>query len=1182
MSFSNVSVFRSAYNTLNTTASKAVPESINKGGAFSPNTFESVAIMRSELDNQWDNGYIIKYQALMQNRLNRLRQDLTNAYKALLELSTVQQVRENGLDSSSAVTDVYGRVLPDVSGTSAVSGGPAYNLTGTNSKYMSEIKVGDVLKVLSTGQYVRVDSLSNDLTASIDGTVYDELGNPTAAALIPFANSKLVNISSNGAFKGLTYFGDETDFQIADGLGDYYTNAGPQTNVDGVPSYWVNDSSLTQYNNGAIQSQTTGRYEMRKLFVAGPAMQITNTMKTTFRTEEVPPKQTDPFLPFDIGGEGPFQAGSKVAEYSAEVKTGAFWSAVNYLYNFSPRELQYSYATAYSTTTEEAGTRRNADGSQATLFDRQITDARDMQGQDTSLGTVGMNESDIAATGALDAYNHPPSAGSRIKWVSSEASDGYLLEKSAMWNDTEQNRTDIYQNDRFITRRTVATESAALFPNLTTLFDEFNSTVKDTWLWSPDGSKQTQYGTEEAGVGDYLDRIKWESQHDGTNAADIGSASGTVGDDGYAGGRDANVDAADKHVAKAAYINHYTVAVQDVELNSSNNSYGIVKALAYDAADPTKQTLLRSNGIDGSAEHVWSDENNNKVVDNNSDEKLLLAGSGKISKNFDGKFVERLHQIKSFNGQNVATNTANVSINTQNDGSSPVVMAEYEGFRRADTMTKGLAEDYFSEFNSGNRTLAEAEALAKKAATEINAIKMVDTDWHYSDYTYSNAFEETAKNQDSVMFRSVKSISYNSNGTIGKIFVDYNPDLRNTNGTGADKSDDLFKDVNVAFRKSFTLTSEDFQNINFNHITGITASPALDKRDVFDTASPSYTRKPVLINVSANGIVNGTFDLVVNGYKVTSNMTSAGATIDISPYLKEGDNVIGAQMTLATGANFDGFKLEALPSSSTTTNPLLYDVDNFPGPDATIHNAPETARWIDAKISTIRRNTGDKYSEELNSPLLSNYLSSWQSKLQVERQTHELYLSQDNFREPQNGTIGLAGTTVTGAGTRFTSTLKPGDWVRIGANDNNPGTLVAVGNIIDDTHFTIANSPLLIPYQTVFPPAAIGAGTNFQVVNKAMDAYKAGIDSFGSERTVTRVKDTNSFAKILSEILNKKEYQDVFALGLLNTAAGKTLTIKAQVSSPTGGNMGATMDIQYDARNNKFVLAQTKLDAFVG
>ena len=64
--------------------------------------------------------------------------------------------------------------------------------------------------------------------------------------------------------------------------------------------------------------------------------------------------------------------------------------------------------------------------------------------------------------------------------------------------------------------------------------------------------------------------------------------------------------------------------------------------------------------------------------------------------------------------------------------------------------------------------------------------------------------------------------------------------------------------------------------------------------------------------------------------------------------------------------------------------------------------------------------------------------------------------------------------------------------------------------------------------------------------------------------------------------MNKKEYQDIFNLGLLNTNLGKTMMIKAQVSAPTGGSVTATMDIQYDPINNKFVLVQNKFDAFSG
>ena len=61
MTFSNVNIFRNSVDSLRTNQNGA--DRIKKGGAFSPNTLESVAIMRSDLDNQWENAYIVKYQS---------------------------------------------------------------------------------------------------------------------------------------------------------------------------------------------------------------------------------------------------------------------------------------------------------------------------------------------------------------------------------------------------------------------------------------------------------------------------------------------------------------------------------------------------------------------------------------------------------------------------------------------------------------------------------------------------------------------------------------------------------------------------------------------------------------------------------------------------------------------------------------------------------------------------------------------------------------------------------------------------------------------------------------------------------------------------------------------------------------------------------------------------------------
>lgn len=972
MTFSNLSVFRSAYSSLSAGSSDG-GEKTKKGGAFSPNTFESVAIMRSELDNQWENSYIIKYQALMQNRLNRLKQDLTAAYKSLLETSAVQQVRENGQTTSTvAVTDIYGNLLP----------------------------------------------------------------------------------GSTDAFKDLNYYNDQAALDLADVTGDY-GGGGPNTAADGVPSYWVNDGSLTQYNAGAVATSRPGRYEMRKLYVTGPAMQITNDMKVTFRSEEVPTKRVDSGFLDNLVNNKPFLSGSKIGEYSTEVRTGAFWASINYLYNFAPREMKYSYATAYSTTTEEAGTRQLASGKQALLFDAQAVDGRDF-GVDNLAGnartSLGEDSSARALGNGKGGSPPAPTPGSRVKWSSSNPNDGYLTELTPQVRHTKESdtSTELAGNDRFITRRTVSNDG--LFPYLRTNFDSASNVIKDSTQLQygylvadgQPGYKATEFGTEETGSGNAEDRIKWLYEHDGKNSADLN--------------RDGNVDGTDEHKILAGYVNHYVVATQDVELNSSVDSFGKVYALKYNTNDPTKppMRLVRSTGIDASADKVWSNSVDpaNKRIDNTSEEKLLVAGSGKIAKTFDGKFVAKEHQIKSFNGQNIATNASNVSISTQNT-IDPVVIAEYEGFRRAEAMSKGQAHDYFTDFNLGDRSLESATSLANKLATEINASTMVDTDWHYSTYKDSLA----GLGLDKVMFRNIGAINYSQGGTSGLLKVNYAAPFINDGGTPTNYNDDTLKNVNVAFRKTFNLSHDEFESADYKN--SLSVNTGTGQQSMYDEPTASFYKKSARVVVSATGMV-GNMDIIVNG-NIIPNVPS-GTTVDLAPFLVEGDNVIAAQMTVGGGAVTDGFKL--IPEAAGA---------------AANQNNKQTVDWINAKISTVRTLSADPQSKELNNSLITTSQSSWQSKVMVKRATTQ------------------------------------------------------------------------VEY-----------------------------DSIGSRNTVTKVKDQNAFAKLLTEALNKKEYQDVFNLGLLNSNAGKNMAIKAQVSSPNGGTMAATMEIRFDPINNKFILVQNKLDAFNG
>lgn len=1004
MTFSNVNVFRSAALNLKSSEPGATADKIIRGGAFSPNTQEAIAIMRSDVDNQWENAYIIKYQALMQNRLNRLKQDLTNSYKSLLEVSSVQQVRENDITSANtALTDVYGKILPN----------------------------------------------------------------------------------ATEAFKSLTYYNNEEEFSLADG-GGYAHDPDNLSAEDGVPSYLLN-TTLKQYGPGADADKQNGEdgvIEMRKLYVTGPALQVTNSMKIAFRTEEVPTEYTKVELgplPLPIPlGDKPYVAGQKVAEYSAEVKAGGFFTTLNYLYNFAPRELKYTYPTAYSTNTEEAGSRQvtYSDGAktQAVLFNNQVTDSRDVYSVNPqSGGKVGGLTEDAGVPSYTNNDGDKPPIGSRIKWNNSNASDGYTTERSPMF--TQRNVTggaiNDAQDNRAITRRESDNDSKFRLDAFNSFGDIVKGDASNPWIYDPTtGKKVTYYGTEEniGGSGSMADRIKWEYNHDGKATMDL-NQDGSANDD---------------HVAKAAFINHYTVQTQTVELNSSAKSYGTIKAVDYDGIKTTgvdqerKQLVLRSTGIDGSAEHVFNDADKDKVVDENKDEKLILAGSGKIAKNFDGSYVASLYNLSSFNGQNIATESANINITSRND-KDKVVIAEYEGFKRAQTMNKGMSDDIFSSINfdpSAPRSFEDAQILARKLETEINASNMVDTDWHYSEYS-------TAANTG-VMFKHIAEVPFQGPNGADSIKVNYRPDMIE-GGVGGN-----FTDITVGFRKTFSLEPRDFQKAVYSGSTN---------SDIYIN-TPTYINRDVFVSTVVTNSTDPS-DLIVNGKIVPPTVTGTGnprtITYNIGPYLKAGDNVIASQVSfdIADGPTTkDSFELLSSTNASYT-------------------NIPSVDSWIKSKLSTIQADNGDNQLDKLTQSNLSKQLSSWQSKIMVEKITPAFF----NINFPYSQTNPLA--------------IEPGS-----------------------------------------PPGFVS--------QKAYDEYINALNTLGSVETSTRVKENNSFARMLTDALNKPEYQDIYNLGLLNTDLGKTMTIKAQVSAPTGGSVSATIDIQYDPINNKFILVQSKFDAFGG
>jgi len=66
---------------------------------------------------------------------------------------------------------------------------------------------------------------------------------------------------------------------------------------------------------------------------------------------------------------------------------------------------------------------------------------------------------------------------------------------------------------------------------------------------------------------------------------------------------------------------------------------------------------------------------------------------------------------------------------------------------------------------------------------------------------------------------------------------------------------------------------------------------------------------------------------------------------------------------------------------------------------------------------------------------------------------------------------------------------------------------------------------------------------------------------------------------MITYIMNQKQYQDIFNLGLLNYNNGASMLLQGQVSAPTGGSVNATLEIRYDPITCKFILVQDKFDA---
>ncbi|MBF2052159.1 MAG: hypothetical protein IGS03_01690 [Candidatus Sericytochromatia bacterium] len=349
MSFSAFNVGTQAMNlTSNKSPTLRLASKPVAGGSFTPSTLETAFVLRSSLDYQWEKAFNDQYRAKMQNRLNELTKQLQEAYADLLNVSTSQQIGEG------AATNLRADVVLDGNDNAQIIEGIA-GMTGFEDL--------GVRPTDQRGMVFGTDNDGNDIwraPVGYSGNLQDGLNGIVAADDGYFGYGRALAGSRNVEFRSLT---------------DSATAAG---NVSG------------------------------DIFV-------------TMRVEDDPPEPAPVpgFLGFlqgitsliTGGPPPPTYFNQKLEQKTTTFNTGAFWSTVNYLYNFAPREIQYSYAVGYTANSDEAGNDNYLINGELV----HLTDVPDSRNQ-----TYPLSGDD---------------AGQRVAWVSTDPTEGYQLERSGTSQD---------------------------------------------------------------------------------------------------------------------------------------------------------------------------------------------------------------------------------------------------------------------------------------------------------------------------------------------------------------------------------------------------------------------------------------------------------------------------------------------------------------------------------------------------------------------------------------------------------------------------------------------------------------------------------------------------------------------------------------------------------------------------
>ncbi|HEY9840846.1 MAG TPA: hypothetical protein V6D23_10350, partial [Candidatus Obscuribacterales bacterium] len=598
------------------------------------------------------------------------------------------------------------------------------------------------------------------------------------------------------------------------------------------------DDGITGYGRLLDTDNIQFRTLLDKSSAAGT---VNGEVHITFRVEDDPPPPVSASTSLDMlnsitagilgGPPDPTYFNQKVAQSSTSYKTGGFWSAVNYLYNFAPREIKYSYAVGYTAHADETG-------NEEYLIDGQLTDVRDQPGGGQAYLTTGK----------------------RVKWASFDPTEGYELEKSG----TAGNYNTVFNREKVWTFEDASGDQQWYAP--TTAQEQADVLVSGTRnivnnLIFQSGT-YTYHGTfvNEFGVGDPVagttnvggviiqDRATASSGLVSLTTSNIEEGSifrtkvnltdttDPTKDNETAPSLSQDFSIQSRGAIRSSlFYNHYEVETRTVEFNTDRRDVReIWNPVTNPSGTPTDISddvigklyayggIARSHTVDTSKNYDITDSVPDDPANPSSmaadltgfggaggpdgvpDDFKITRTTGNVNNSFNGEFIQGLHKIESVNGQDIVGN--------ETKQASPVIgnfeIGKYEGLLRSEQMSRNVV------------------AFDLPTDTEINAANSVPTDWYQSELLTPSGLNPADPREGYVWFPYVEDTLYSD-----------------TSGDGYGRPTGVRQQVHA--RNTFQLNREEFMTLQ--PVGSWVADPS-------GVLRPTYIQKDYWIDVDLRGI----------------------------------------------------------------------------------------------------------------------------------------------------------------------------------------------------------------------------------------------------------------------------------------------------------------------------------------